>query len=179
MTDTGLGEVEGGFGGGGLDFPLDEDEGTGSGARLIAFLRALDEDLRAMLADDAFLEDDRRAGALAAYESGPAGEIEAMITLLESDWDTVAPEVIRHGLTGLQADFKLGAQEEMRRIYRQGEIEPAAAAAEQYLAASDIILESLSSALGGAGAALIEFKKMIEWLKGLAAKGWRGLLGLR
>lgn len=175
-------ELEGGSGGG--SHPSGSDAGGGEGDRraLQAFLSNLEFDLETMLAGPMFQSDGVQTLALSAYDAGPRGDIERMIEMLDH------PECERglavHGLLGLQLQFKLTAYGYARERYllAQTPISRAASngeaysdqAAEEYLKCSDIILESLSAALGGAGGAVMEIKKMIEWLKGVAGRfGWK------
>lgn len=173
MNDTDQ-DLDIGWGGGGFGgLGADGGDGYGEDRRaLIGFLNTLDQDLEAMLEDTRFLEETLREQARRAYDHGPKAQIAYMILLLERGWLSLLPGLAQHGLVGPQLDFKLAVHEQSRRYYAQAEDAWAEPLAKDYLECSDIILESLSSALGGAGAAVVEFKKMIEWLKGA---GWRWL----
>jgi hypothetical protein len=169
---------EQGQGGGGSRRGSGQGGGERGRGALQAFLRDLAQDLEDMLEGADFLSPDARVLAILAYADGPRAEVSRMIESLDSP--TVEGALERHGLLGVQLQFKLQVHALSRRVYRgpivmdiaveQDAQGAADQAAEEYLKCSDIILESLSSALGGVGAALIEFKKMIEWLKGLAAR---------
>lgn len=194
MSDTISGQ-EAGFGGSGQGGGGPEGDAGDDGLRLIAFLKTLDKDLQAMIANPGFMSEDLRALASRAYDAGGAPQVSAMIRMLERDWDDHVDALAHHGLTGVQLDFKLKVHGQARDLYlspppagpgpfvieNDGTLtdvsseEWADAAAKDYLDCSDIILESLSGALGGAGAALIEIKKMIEWLKGAGARWARRL----
>lgn len=154
----------------------DQDQGDGEGGRLIRFLIALEADILEMIEQ---LPEGMPARARAAYEEGVAEQFEEMRRRLREEWGRWLHDLDEHGLTGAQADFKLTAWEGARAEYKdvlraqadgrdEGWLEPMA---KDYLEVSDIILDSLSSALN-AGAAVAEFKKMIEWMRGA---GWRWL----
>lgn len=191
MSSTGLAEQQG-FGGGGHRSGRGSGDDRGDAERLVTFLKTLDGDLQEMIADQEFLTDDFRALASRAYEAGATPQIAEMIGLLSDEWELYRDQLEHHGLTGVQLEFKLcvhGAARDFylspgpevpdfaigqASVFRSRPDRPdsqawADAAAADYLKCSDIILESLSGALGGAGAAVIEIKKMIEWIKGA---GW-------
>jgi hypothetical protein len=192
-TDTGAaGAAAGGgsIGGGGTSGTGGAAGGEDDAATLIRFLEDLDADLQDMIGDLDFMEEALRVRAKVAYEAGGAPGIKAMIDLLRGSWDDHFDELERHGLTGDQLRFKMtvhgiardryvffrGAPPRRIQVVVPGfsvedQVPWADVAAKDYLDCSDIILESLSGALGGAGAAVIEIKKMIEWLKG-AGWGW-------
>lgn len=203
MSATGLEEEEnvessaGGYGRGGQGDRGGQDGGdTG---RLIEFLQDLDADLLDMINDPDFMPKDLRDSAASAYTAGGAPGIELMISMLRSPSQETIRGLEHHGLTGGQLDFKMRIHGLSRDRYllfrppleldldvtlgdplgRPGTEPWADIAARDYLSCSDIILESLSGALGGAGATVIEIKKMIEWLKG-AGWGWaRRIFGIR
>ncbi len=198
---AGVGASSGGRGGSGQTGGASGGQGDDDAAVLIQFLEVLDADLQDMIADPEFLPEDLRALATAAYGAGGVPAVETMVRMLRDGWDDHFTALDQHGLTGDQLKFKMRvhglakAQYEAFRGFPRPTIEVvvpgeprqrfedqvpwADVAAKDYLDCSDIILESLSSALGGAGAALIEIKKMIEWLKG-AGWGWmRRFFGVR
>lgn len=189
MSSAGLSEQQG-FGGGGQRSGRGAGDDQGDAGRLVEFLKTLDGDLQKMIADQGFLDDNLRALATRAYEAGATPQIDEMIRLLTDEWGSHLEALTHHGVTGVQLDFKLRVHGMAREAWLSpappgpviviipgapgqiGADEPSLAdiAARDYLNCSDIILESLSGALGGAGAAVVEIKKMIEWLKGA---GWR------
>lgn len=188
MSSTGLAEQQG-FGGGGQRSGRGAGDDRGDAERLVTFLKTLDGDLQEMIADPEFLTGEFRALASRAYAAGATPQIAEMIRLLSDEWDLYRDQLEHHGLTGVQLEFKLRVHGTARDFYLSPDPEVADfaigrasvfrsrpdsqawadAAAADYLKCSDIILESLSGALGGAGAAVIEIKKMIEWIKGA---GW-------
>jgi hypothetical protein len=160
-------------GGSGSDYGDGEDDRR----RLQIFVKTLGVSLVNFIEDPEWLTSDMQQSAFAAWDAGPADEVQRLLTMLETpSW---TGDLADHGLLGHQLDFKLRVFEraEDLRLSAAAQVadgtaprRAADAAGEEYLKCADIILESLSSALGGAGAALIEFKKMIEWLKGIAAR---------
>lgn len=175
MTDTaGAEQLEFGRGGGVGGAGGEQGGGEGDRRALQAFLQNLADDLKAMISEEDFLTSHQRGRALEAFAAGPRDEVAEMIRRLDDR--EVEDDLTRHGLTGVQLRFKLGVHGFARRqtlgAIANGTISASAAdvAGEEYLKCSDVILESLSGALGGAGAALIEFKKMIEWLKGFVGR---------
>lgn len=167
-------------GGGGFGRGSDGEDGRRDRKRLQAFVAQLEDRLSSLILDPDQLSEDLLLMALSAWNVGPQRDARLLIEALERpDWDEA---LIVHGLMGSQLEFKLAVVERAivldqivatapARVAAGGTPERAAdAAAEEYLKCADIVLESLSSALGGAGAVLIEFKKMIEWIKGVAAR---------
>lgn len=151
-------------------------------ARLVRFVQTTQKDLGSILEQSRLWFDPADADLIdLARES--FGELvvqfEQMTKELIDGWERRHNALRDHGLIGTQLKFKLAVSERARNRFVESVSDGERQApwsgilAERYLAAADIILESLSDALGGAGKAIGEFKKMIEWLLNKSWRGWR------
>lgn len=150
--------------------------------RLVRFVQTAQKDLGAILDEPRrwFALEDLDLVGLAQEAFGEiVAQFEQMTAELMNRWDLHLDALRDHGLLGSQLKFKLAVSDSARNRYVESVSNGDRQApwvgilAERYLAAADIILESLSDALGGAGKAIGEFKKMIEWLLSKVWRGWR------
>ena len=156
-----------------------DDQGEGDRELLLRFVGDLRADLRSIVFEQPWWDDPeeaRLAGFAREAFGDIAGQFDQLKNAIDRRWDFHIESLRGRGLTGRQLRFKLAVNEVGRNRYLErvsdGNSDPrwVGLLAERYLAAADIILESLSDALGGAGGAIGEFKKMIEWL---LARPWR------
>lgn len=149
--------------------------------RLVRFVQTTHKDLRAIIDEPQlwFAPEDLDLVGFAREAFGEiAAQFEQITAELVEGWDRHLEALRGHGLLGNQLKFKLAVSDNARNRYVESVSNGGRRApwfgilAERYLAAADIILESLSDALGGAGKAIGEFKKMIEWLLSKAWRDW-------
>jgi hypothetical protein len=151
------------------------DHGPSDQQALIIFVSTLEADLRTVLfpsgeSHSPIAAEEMAGLARDAFEPGVVRQFEDLRTQLTERWAEHQDGLERHGLLGPQLRFKLAVNELGRNRYVEavsGGNQPPWGwrnALERYLVAADVILDSLSAALGGVGAAIGEFKKMIEWL---------------